>query len=128
VRTLYKQIPNSMAAALGVTAYLVATLWRHVPHALLGDFLVLQAVSQVHRLAILRAYRHATLTVQNSALWARRYTFYMLGAGLVWGVAGVLFLRPENPIALVFTMCGLYGIAGGAVRAMLIIRRRCARS
>ncbi len=115
VRTLYKQIPNSMAAALGVTAYLVATLWRHVPHALLGDFLVLQAVSQVHRLAILRAYRHAALTVENSSLWARRYTFYMLGAGLVWGVAGFLFLRPENPIALVFTMCGLYGIAGGAV-------------
>jgi CheY-like chemotaxis protein len=36
VRTLYKQIPNSMAAALGVTAYLVVTLWRHVPHALAG--------------------------------------------------------------------------------------------
>jgi signal transduction histidine kinase/CheY-like chemotaxis protein len=30
-------------------------------------------------------------------------------------VAGFLFLRPDNPIALVFTMCGLYGISGGAV-------------
>ena len=115
VRTLYKQIPNSMAAALGVTAYLVITLWRHAPHALLGYFLLLQASSQVHRLAVLRAYRRSTLSVENSELWARRYTFYMLGAGLVWGVAGLLFLRPQNPIAQVFTMCGLYGISGGAV-------------
>ncbi len=115
VRTLYKQIPNSMAAALGVTAYLVITLWRHAPHAFLGYFLALQAASQVHRLAILRAYRRGTLTVHNSERWAHRYTFYMLGAGLVWGVAGLLFLRPQNPIAQVFTMCGLYGISGGAV-------------
>lgn len=115
VRTLYKQIPNSMAAALGVTAYLVITLWRHAPHAFVGYFLALQAASQVHRLAILRAYRRGTLTVHNSERWAHRYTFYMLGAGLVWGVAGLLFLRPQNPIAQVFTMCGLYGISGGAV-------------
>ena len=115
VRTLYKQIPNSMAAALGVTAYLVITLWRHAPHVLIGDFLLLQAASQVHRLAVLRAYRRATLTVENSALWARRYGVYMFGAGLVWGVAGVLFLRPQNPLAQVFTMCGLFGISGGAV-------------
>lgn len=115
VRTLYKQIPNSMAAALGVTAYLVITLWRHAPHAFLGYFLALQAASQVHRLAILRAYRRGTLTVHNSERWAHRYTFYMLGAGLVWGVARLLFLRPQNPIAQVFTMCGLYGISGGAV-------------
>lgn len=104
-----------MAAALGVTAYLVITLWRHAPHAFLGYFLALQAASQVHRLAILRAYRRGTLTVHNSERWAHRYTFYMLGAGLVWGVAGLLFLRPQNPIAQVFTMCGLYGISGGAV-------------
>ena len=115
VRTLYKQIPNSMAAALGVTAYLVITLWRHAPHALLAEFLLLQGASQVHRLAVLRADRRASLSVQNSERWARRYTFYMLGAGLVWGVAGLLFLRPQNPIAQVFTMCGLYGISGGAV-------------
>ena len=115
VRTLYRQIPNSMAAALGVTAYLVITLWRHAPHALLGYFLLLQAASQVHRLVILRAYRRATLTVENSERWAGRYSVYMLGAGAVWGIAGLMFLRPQNPLAQVFTMCGLYGISGGAV-------------
>ncbi len=115
VRTLYRQIPNSMAAALGVTTYLVITLWRHVPHALLGDFLLLQLASQVHRLVVLFSYRRSTLSLENSALWARRYTFYMLGAGVVWGVAALLFLRPQNPLAQVFTMCGLYGISGGAV-------------
>ncbi len=115
VRTLYRQIPNSMAAALGVTAYLVITLWRHVPRAWLGYFLLLQLASQIHRLLVLYGYRRSTLSLDNSELWARRYTFYMLGAGVVWGVAALLFLRPQNPLALVFTMCGLYGISGGAV-------------
>ena len=115
VRTMYRQTPNSIAAALGVTLYMVVTLWRSVPHAAIGLFLGLQALSQAHRAWVLVRYRKVTLTSENSQLWAQRYSRYMLGAGLVWGIAGVLFLRPQNPLSQVFTMCGLYGIAGGAV-------------
>lgn len=115
VRTLYKQIPNSLAAALGVTLYLAITLWRHAPHRLIGYFLAIQAVSQLHRLWIMFSYRRAALSVDNAELWARRYAHYMLGAGLVWGTAAVLFLHTADPLSVVFTLCGLYGITGGAV-------------
>ncbi|HVY32072.1 MAG TPA: hybrid sensor histidine kinase/response regulator [Polyangiaceae bacterium] len=115
VRTLYEQIPNSLAAALGVTVYLTITLWRHAPHRLIGYFLAIQAVSQLHRLWVMFSYRRATLSVHNAGLWARRYAHYMLGAGLVWGIAAVLFLHAQDPLSLVFTLCGLYGITGGAV-------------
>lgn len=115
VRTMYRQIPNSFTAAMGVTLYMVVTLWRNVPHASIAYFLSLQTLAQVHRFAVLRSYRKAELTVANSAKWAQRYSHYMLGAGVVWGLAGALFFREQSPLSQVFTMCGLYGIAGGAV-------------
>ena len=115
VRTMYRQTTNSRAAALGVTLYMVVTLWRNVPHALIGYFLALQALSQAHRLWLLSSYRRAQLSVDNSELWARRYTRYMLGAGVVWACAGILFFRPHSPLAQMFTICGLCGITGGAV-------------
>jgi len=115
VRMLYRQTRNSIAAALGVTSYMIVTLWRLAPHARLGYFLALQALSQAHRAWVLLSYRRSALTSANSAHWARRYTEYMFGAGLVWGAAGMLFFRAEEPLSQVFTMCGLYGITGGAV-------------
>jgi len=115
VRMLYRQTRNSIAAAMGVTTYMLVTLGRLEPHARIFLFLALQAVSQVHRAWVLLSYRRSGLSAENSEGWARRYTEYMLGAGLVWGAAGVLFFRTEEPLSQVFTMCGLYGITGGAV-------------
>jgi signal transduction histidine kinase/CheY-like chemotaxis protein len=112
---MYRQTRNSIAAALGVTLYMVVTLWRREPHATIAYFLGLQALSQLHRLWVLLGYRRAELSVENSALWARRYSQYMFGAGVVWGCAGILFFRPQSPLSQMFTMCGLYGISGGAV-------------
>ena len=112
---LYRQTPNSIAAALGVMLYMVVTLWRHEPHASIGYFLALQALSQAYRAWVLLGYRKTTLSLDNSALWARRYSQYMLGAGVVWGCATLLFFQAHNPLAQLFTMCGLFGIAGGAV-------------
>ena len=115
VRMLYRQTRNSIAAALGVTVYMIVTLWRFEPRAKIGYFLALQALSQAHRAWVLLGYRKHELTAANSARWAQRYTEYMFGAGLVWGAAGILFFRIEEPLSQVFTMCGLYGITGGAV-------------
>ncbi len=92
---------------------------RHVvaPRAARLDrlFFGLQGLSQAHRVWVLLGYRKTTLSLANSALWARRYSQYMFGAGLVWGSAALLFFQTQNPLAQVFTMCGLFGIAGGAV-------------
>ncbi|HWZ92667.1 MAG TPA: HAMP domain-containing sensor histidine kinase, partial [Polyangiaceae bacterium] len=115
VRMMYRQTTNSIAAALGVTLYMVVMLWREAPHVSIAYFLGLQTLSQIHRVWVLVSYRRSQLTVENSALWARRYSQYMLGAGFVWGCAAVLFFSAQNPLSQVFTMCGLFGITGGAV-------------
>jgi signal transduction histidine kinase/CheY-like chemotaxis protein len=114
-RVMYRQVPNSFTAAMGVTLYLIITLWRNVPHAWLGYWLCIQALAQVHRFWVWFGYRRAPVTAERNAFWRRRYAEYMFFAGLVWGLAALLFFRSESALAQVFTMCALYGIAGGAV-------------
>src|SRR5437764_13822438 len=35
MRTMFRQIPNSFVAAMGVTVYMVVTMWNHVPPRLI---------------------------------------------------------------------------------------------
>lgn len=115
VRTLYRQIPNSFVAAMVVTVYMVVTTWNQVPLQRVLFWLGLQGVAQVHRFWIYARYRKARLDENNAREWARRYAWYMAGAGFVWGATAFLFFSVENPLALALSMCGLYGITGGAV-------------
>ncbi len=115
VRTLYKQIPNSFAAAMGVTAYMVVTLWMSVPHRTIAVWLGIQGVAQAHRFLILFRYRRARIDTSNSHRWARHYALYMLSAGVVWALCPFLFFGESSVFAQLFTMCGLYGISAGSV-------------
>ena len=115
VRTLYQQIPNSFVAALVVSIYMVVTTWNMVPGNRVLIWVALQALAQVHRFWIYRRYRGTVLTADNAREWAERYAVYMGGAGFVWGSTAFLFFSTGNPLSQALTMCGLYGISGGAV-------------
>ena len=56
VRALFQQIPNSFAAAMVVTIYMVLTLWQQVDHGALLAWMTAQALAQVHRFKIGRAH------------------------------------------------------------------------
>jgi signal transduction histidine kinase len=115
VRTLYRQLPNSFVAAMGVTFYMAVTLGPYSSARSFGLWIAMQAAAQLYRFEIYRRYRTSELTIGNAPAWARRYAEYMLVAGLVWGSCVFLFFRTEAPITEALTMCGLYGIAGGSV-------------
>ena len=115
VRTLYRQLPNSFAAAMVVTVYMVATAWPYTQLRTIGLWLGAQALAQVHRFWIYRRYGKAELAAGNADRWSQRYSEYMAVAGLVWGSCIFLFAHLDVPISLALTMCGLYGIAAGSV-------------
>ncbi len=115
VKTLYRQLPNSFAAAMVVTLYMVVTAWPYTAVRTIAAWLGAQALAQLHRFWIYRRYTHALLTTDNAGRWSRRYTEYMAVAGLVWGACIFLFFHLDVPISLALTMCGLYGIAAGSV-------------
>jgi signal transduction histidine kinase/CheY-like chemotaxis protein len=117
VRTLYQQLPNSFVAAMGVSLYMVVTQWPYAKPQTIALWLALQAAAQVHRFALWRGYRRATLTQANADAWGLDYAIYMISAGVVWAACAFLFFRTDQPITQALTMCGLYGITAGSVPA-----------
>jgi signal transduction histidine kinase/ActR/RegA family two-component response regulator len=115
IRTLYVQARTSTLAAAVVTAYMVATAWPYNSPAIVGAWLVVQLVSQVARALLLRAFAKSEPPDDALETWARRYTLYMLGAGLIWGLSALLFIHPSTPITVALTLCGLYGLCGGSI-------------
>jgi signal transduction histidine kinase len=115
IRTLYLQLRNSAAAAGIVTIYMVVTTWPWSPHRTILTWLAVQLSTQVAREGLLQAYRRTQPPPERLPRWAFYYTLYMACAGMVWGSTIFLFARPETPITVALTLCGLYGIAGGSV-------------
>ena len=117
LRTLFQQVPNSLAAAAVVTVYMVATAWPFHPWKLVGAWLGLQLASQVYRLWLIRRQRRIPANDDGTGLEreARNYTIYMLIAGLIWGSAAFFFMDVNQPVTVALTLCGLYGISGGSV-------------
>jgi len=115
IRTLYRQMPNSFAAAIVVTVYMLFTGWPYTAHGTIFAWLGVQALSQVLRLGLFLAYRSAQPGPERLRLWAYFYTAYMFIAGLIWGSTLFLFWQQAQPITLALTMCGVYGISAGSV-------------
>ena len=115
IRTLYLQLRNSAAAAGIVTIYMVVTTWPWSPHRTILIWLAVQLSTQIAREGLLQAYRRVQPAPERLPRWAFYYTLYMGCAGMVWGSTIFLFARPETPITVALTLCGLYGIAGGSV-------------
>ncbi len=115
ILTLYKQVPNSFAAAITVTIFMGFTAWPYSSHAAVIVWLVVQALSQVARLVLFLAYRRLRPGPEHLQPWAHFYSAYMLAAGLIWGATIFLFTHPDQPITLALTLCGLYGISAGSV-------------
>lgn len=114
VDTLYRQAPNSFAAATVVTVYMVITAWPYTPRLVILAWLGVQLTSQVLRGALIIGYRAAGETAHVER-WNRAYTLYLGLAGLVWGSCAFLFVHTEAPISVALTLCGVYGISSGSI-------------
>ncbi len=129
VRTMYRQTKNSRTAALGVTLYMVVTLWRHVPHALIAYFLGLQALLQAHRVWIFSSYRRAQLSVDNSELWGAALHPIHARRGRRLGLRGALVFSPREPArSNVHDLRPVWDHGRRPSRATPTTRPRCARS
>ncbi len=115
ILTLYKQVPNSFAAAMVVTVFMVFTAWSYSPHQTVLAWLAVQMLTQVSRFVLYAAYRRARPGGPALRLWALGYTLYMFAAGLVWGATIFAFVVPSQQITVALTLCGLYGISAGSV-------------
>jgi signal transduction histidine kinase len=114
VETLYRQAPNSFAAAAVVTIYMVITAWPYTPRGTILAWLAVQLVTQVLRGALIVGHRRAG-DGRRFERWNAAYAAYLALAGLVWGSCAFLFIHPGAPISVALTLCGLYGISSGSI-------------
>ncbi len=115
LRTLYRQLPNSSLAALIVIVFMAITAWSYSPHGIIIVWVEIQAATQVARAALYLAYRRKPHSDSEMALWGWLHVIYMWIAGLCWAACAFWFMHPEQPVSIALTMCGLYGLTGGAV-------------
>jgi signal transduction histidine kinase/ActR/RegA family two-component response regulator len=117
IRTLFRQIPNSFAAAGVVTIYMVATAAPFHEWPKIWGWLAVQLSTQAFRLWLVARYRRIPADDDGARLEgaARLNTLYMLIAGVVWGSTAFLFMDIHQPVTVALTLCGLYGISGGSV-------------
>ncbi len=115
ILTLYKQVPNSFAAAGVVTIFMIFTGWIFADHVEILLWLGVQLISQLARLALYLAYRRRQPQGADLLPWAHYYTLYMLAAGAIWGATVFGFIVPAHPVTTALTLCGLYGISAGSI-------------
>ncbi len=117
LRTLFQQVPTSLAGATIATLYRVAIAWPFHDWRKVGLWLALQLASQVYRLWLIHEQQRIPADDDGSSLEreARNYTIYMMISGLIWGSAAFFFMDASQPVTVALTLCGLYGISGGSV-------------
>ena len=115
LRTLYRQLPNSSLAALVVIVFMTVTAWPYSSHASILGWVGVQVATQLGRAALYLIYRRKPRGDAELAYWGWWHTAYMWMAGLCWAACAFLFMHPEQPVSIALTLCGLYGLTGGAV-------------
>ncbi|MCB1901673.1 GGDEF domain-containing protein [Cognatazoarcus halotolerans] len=123
IEQCYGQLPIALAANVLNGAILTAVLWATIETVvLLGWFALLVAVS-LARLHTLRTFRAAP---RDGAFepnrWKGPFRVGAFGAGLVWGLAGIVLFHPESFPHQVLLAFLLGGMVAGAIPLLSAVR------
>jgi len=117
IHALYRQGPLTAVIGTVIGACVVAAMWKEVPVKVLGVWYALICVTQFSRALLCRAFQRANPGPEQISVWARRYTWNMgLGGALFGSVAYVMF-PAGDPLAQVFLMICVIGMAAGSITA-----------
>jgi signal transduction histidine kinase/CheY-like chemotaxis protein len=122
IRVLFEQGGPVPWANLTVGALVVGALWNHAPIARLLGWLAAVAALNLVRLSFHRRFHVEQPSDAEIGAWGRRFVLGSASAGLLWGLAGVLFFSPTNLVSqtvLTFAIGGMIGAAAGTLACHL---------
>jgi len=116
VRTVFRQIPAAIAAQTLNAGVMAALLWFQTATS---RGLLLWWLAAVTMLGLLRAlafrrYRTSLNQLANWRQWRWVVTGVSVGYGLLWAVAILLFLDPDEPVSLILLVVIPIGLTSGA--------------
>lgn len=123
VLALHRGVRTGVQFTVAIGAFTVWSLWDSVPRsALFGWVGALAAVTAMRALAMARIPRPVAVDRQQTLRAYRGLAFGILGAGLVWGLAGVVLFVPgdhEGHLMLALVLAGVCSGAAGTLGVYL---------
>jgi PAS domain S-box-containing protein len=126
VRVLFLGLPSLLFANLAVALVFFTMHWLPRPQKILLIWLVVLISIMLIRLAFYFYFRrhgflHGPRFVSGrfeAKRWLWIYRAGVLAAAITWGMGGYLFVRPEDPVQLAFTILTIGGLCAGSVTAL----------
>ena len=122
VRALFAQGVPVLWANVGVGAIVVGTLWNQASHLQLLAWLGAVVLMSLVRAAYQASYAREQPASGEIEAWGRRFVFGSTVAGVLWGVAGVLFFARDSALSqglLAFAIGGMTAAAAGTLSCHL---------
>jgi signal transduction histidine kinase/FixJ family two-component response regulator len=115
VRGLYRQAGGNGWAALMAAFCLVALMWPFVSAAVLLAWFTGYLLVVGVRVPLLNAYRADASRDERPGVWARRFSAIVLASGTWWGLASLLMLREDEPLATALLIAVIALSAAGSI-------------
>ncbi|MBL8398243.1 MAG: response regulator [Candidatus Accumulibacter sp.] len=113
---VYRLTVHSLGVSVLAATIVLAALWSSFPHSWILGWYLLHHLVTGSRYAMIRAYRRARPSPEQTPIWARRFVYGTSGAGIVWALCGtVLFPAPGDPTQFFMGMCLLGTAATGVL-------------
>ncbi len=117
VRMLYKHLPPILLANITIACVTVYVMWEVVTPARLLVWLAAMAVVSALRLALLGAYRRRQ-GGEDDRRWGRYFVLGSLGAGTLWGLAGMALVLVDQLAYQLLLLFVVAGLGAGAISSL----------
>ncbi|MEO8215150.1 MAG: hypothetical protein ABI560_18265, partial [Myxococcales bacterium] len=122
IRTLYGHFVPLLVANLSLATIVAIALGRTVPSVQVAGWLVLVFLVTAARVELRRQYRKAAPTGGQLPSWGARFVVGSASAGLVWGLAVLVFFQrvgETGGLVLTLTIGGLAAGAAGTLSCFM---------
>jgi signal transduction histidine kinase/ActR/RegA family two-component response regulator len=118
VRVLYREAMFGIIATAAVSTSLAVVMASALPPALVAGWLAITLVLYAGRWWLVRAFKRAQPSDEQTRVWVRRFTVGVFCSGSCWGCAGWIFFDVGGEVYRSLLIMIIVGMCAGAVRVL----------
>ena len=115
---LYRQAPIVLGGVLIAATFLAYVLWARVPQQPILFWLGLTYLLTAARMVLVWRFQRRPILAMHAHAWSRWSAFFSTLSGCLWGLIGILFFAPDQPLTFIFIVFILVGMTAGSVAAL----------
>jgi signal transduction histidine kinase/CheY-like chemotaxis protein len=115
VHQYYQVITSAAPLILLLPLLPFIVLWPRIDHLHLITWFVATVSAHLSRYVLTRCYQARQPAVEHARRWANAMSLAALAEGVMWGIAGLLFLLPDSVPHETMLLTMLVGMSAGAI-------------